>query len=765
MTRGARRAAAFGVRSYAAAALWVAPVSAQQPAPSDAPAPQTAGAPENTRPAILRVGLPTTDAFTFVTHGAAFRMSIPIEADSAGTFRLATSSLVGADGLIVPVTAWLENAAADTTRREMRLDRLGGASMVLTATLPAAGAYRGSFTLVTTRDRTARAYTVTWVRRDRPIAILGGGTIALNRAGGGVEIPFTVRDTSAAPVRLYAPSLDDLRRTGAGDTSFAVRHGTVAIRTRGEAASVENMLLLPNQARSLEMEVEDALDGPGTYSGTIAISGPDFPAVTVPVKIYARRAWYFAALALLAGIVVAELIRCLRDVVRPRLEYKRDVTALIEACETIETRSSAVAPLEGEERTVVAAVYRRLQTMHDDARRASSAAGAKELEDLRLRVQRLGEWINLRRSIEAVEPPELRDDLRTRLEPIGAYLANDGVNEQGANDDVREKMRRLPDEIRRAQRDHVIARIDAFTADVKAERGAHPASDELLNRLEEDVQGRLAIARAHAGADRLTEARATFDEARRRYVDLLAAEVQLRLGQGRASWMKDDVWNDIRKRVQDQLAFVTSAGTPEEKLAAYQRTQALFLRESARTLEAAAKVQLNAAAPPAEAKFLSEAADQAAQTTVRVAMQDLQGAAARFAAAEQAWKDYGEARKAGGQSMGAVGTDQVASPPGVVPPSLPDHGAPIRVVRVPLDGSAVLRSRSQMVDTVISVVSALIATGLGIWLLWAPDMTWGTTGDVFAALFWGLGLQQAGNETFHGLVNLLDRVGGRTATP
>src|SRR5690606_24584290 len=60
------------------------------------------------RPPVLRLGLPAADSFAFATSTSTFQGRIPIQADSAGSFRVEPESLVGPGGIRVPLTVWLD---------------------------------------------------------------------------------------------------------------------------------------------------------------------------------------------------------------------------------------------------------------------------------------------------------------------------------------------------------------------------------------------------------------------------------------------------------------------------------------------------------------------------------------------------------------------------------------------------------------------------------------------------------------------------------
>ena len=61
-----------------------------------------------------------------------------------------------------------------------------------------------------------------------------------------------------------------------------------------------------------------------------------------------------------------------------------------------------------------------------------------------------------------------------------------------------------------------------------------------------------------------------------------------------------------------------------------------------------------------------------------------------------------------------------------------------RYTRFFADGQ--IRRRRAAYDTGLTVVTLIIATLLGMKLLWAADPTWGSWDDCLTAVLWGLGL-------------------------
>jgi hypothetical protein len=720
---------------------------------------------QDARVPVVSVGMPTADSFTFAALGSSFRAEIQIEADSVGgEFRVTASPLAGPGGLQVRARHWIDKGfAADSSRQETTIEPFGDVSLVLQAELPAAGSYRGMFSIITPRSRRTHAYTVTRARRVQPVAHTGGGAVRVQTRGREVIIPFALHDTSGAVVELHAPSLEELRWVHGADTTFAVQYGSAYVRRVGGTDSLGAILLAPNRSEELEMVIKNAVDGAGTYTGKIRVAGPDFAPFSIPLKLYAREGKGAAMFLIVIGIVLAEGIRRIRGDVRPRWQRQREAAALVESLAKLEQQIAEVGAVAEEERRVLDHLNARLRSFYEDPNVGTRADADPFLADMRKRLERLPDWVNLRRRIAALQPAELRDDLHLRLDPVRDYLLASKMEDDASASNMSTVLHGLPDEIQKSLRAHLDKQIDEFMDLVKQERAAHPSDDSFLEFVEANVHKRLKEAKSLVDADQLTQAVRAFDDARIRYVDLLLGELRLRLDQPRPSWVDDTGWNKLRSTVSAELERIGAAMTPEQKLAGYEQVQALYLREAARTLAEAARKQLAIPNLEMEGKeHLEKTTTHAQESQSLAAIPDLQGAGAAFREAETAWEQYRELLvKRQGVRMSTTDTTMAASPPGVLPKEirLVAVSAPVARVYVPLSSGS-LASRILWLDLLMSGLAALFAMFLGVQLLWDPDLTWGTSADKFAALLWGLGLQQAGNEMFRGVADLVGRVGG-----
>jgi len=753
--------------------------------PASPPAPPSAPAARATTPGDLVAGDPADTLWTART--ADFRQDVRITAAANGdSVRVDAPVLRGPQGQVVPLRAWFGD---DTTKTATIVPARGAAVLHLAARLPAPGAYRGRYELITSTARTEKRFTVTLAGGPAPVvAVRGAGAAAstlglLSSIGWGdrLVIPLTVVD-SVAGTTVLTPRLETLQRHAGGDTAMAVDFHRVTVLQPDGKALPDSFVLRQDDVRNLRLRVSGIHDA-GRYNGTVRILASGAATVVAPVTVYVRRSGWLALLLIAAGIGISMLIRHYQLGLRPRLLRQRRAAELLEWLAATERQLASTGGATPDETRVIAAQRAELERIYDGqktpapdaAAPAPDAAAAPTGDDARLalvaaRLEVLPDWVNARRQVDAIPLTTPDDGIRA-----GQAKALAAVREallSGTADEVKAAaatVRGIPAAIQTALKERLEKQIAAFAAQVAGARAAHPADDAFLKSVETEVEQALARATRLAGEARLDEAAAEYDRARVSYADLLAGGLHTRLGQPAPAWLLPATrWNEIKAEVQAALALMTSARTPDARINAFEGAHGLYLRTLAAELgKAAARV---AAARPdlsAEQKApLAGVGDQANKVLGMVARRDLNGAAAEYASAETAYRAAVAALPAVPGQLG--GTTASAAPPAGGPTAvggLPGAlaGGTARLVEPPPIRRATAGQLGDAVrwrDLLLSLAVGVLAAILGMSLLWAGHLTWGSAGDMFAALLWGLGLHQAGTGTLRAS-GVLDSVLGR----
>lgn len=764
-----------------AAALLLAPaaVRAQEDAAQDSSqaAPPARDSARDTARAVT-LG-ERASAYDWQARGRSFLHVIPIfPADSSDSVTVRVSTLRARSGEEIPVRAWF---GADPTRRTAVATPLAPAMLRIEATLPDTGEYRGTFTLVVPgRPATTAEYRVTYtsadtvpgvleVRGTGPVAATLGPLAIFTRSLARVTIPLTVVDSGRGPAMVRRPELESIARNAVADTSVQIDFGRMQVFDLSGDTVPSEFKLLADESRRLRLRIP-GLDAPGRYSGTVRVAGTGLEAVVTPITVYVRHNGLLAAVLIAAGVLISTRIRRyqLRD--RPTLLRRRRAAELLEWLGTAERQLATTGGMTEEETPVAAKLRTDLERIYDhagdsvsddDAGAAAANDAAARLDLAAARLELLPEWVNARRQVRTCKTAEIRDDLLAKLAPVRQALLSGTAEEVKT---AAETVRGIPAELAKALRARLEKEIEAFEAKVKDARAANPTDDDFLKSLDAEVERRLADAKGAAEADRLAEATAAFDRAREAYADLLARELQIRLGDAAPAWMEPSDWAAMKQEVEAALALVPYAHTPEDRITRFNGALGLYLASMAAAMKSSVEKDLKREELSEEQeKQLKEIAGQTHAVLARVAARDMDGASAKFTAAEKAYRElipdlpkpkniFKTASPVGStESVPGLGA---ATAVGGVPGAIGAGGGAVLVAPEPIRrlGSREIEAAIREWDRRISWVVAVIAVVVGMSVLYAGKLTWGSVGDLFTAFLWGLGLHQVGTAGAGGLL-------------
>lgn len=708
-------------------------------------------------PPPLVIGSPAVD-YAWTSSNPVFRQTIPLSAaDTLGdTVTVQLLPLRGPRGEVARVKAWF---GSDTTATRAVIGRLGGTLLHIRADSGSAGHFDGGFVLVTPRTRTSRGFSVTWTRRGTGVAVDGAGASAatLGLFGGGrIRIPLTLVDTTGVGTSLVLPSLQSLQLMDGTETQLQVGYGTVEVQDdAGETLS--GIVELPaDRSRHLRLIVPGIREA-GRYTGKVRIAGQDAAPTVVPVTVYVRYSVWIAGLLILAGIAISDYIRRYQRKHRPLLVQRRRAAELLEALAGAERQIAATGGATADQADVIRTLREKLEAVYDDPDAGAAADAGARLVLYGARLGLLTEWVNAEREVAAVDDDAAREDLARKLAPVRAALLGGTPEEVKAAAQV---ARGLPAEIHAALRQRFLDQIATFEKEVADQRAAHPTDDPFLASMDAAVQQQLTAAAAAARAGNLAAAEARYEEARTAFAELLAQELQQRLAQPAPGWLDAARWTDLKRDVQSALTLVSTGRTSDARIQAFKGAQRLYLRQMSGALIRAVddRVARNPNLADDKKKALAGVRTQAADALDRAVRTDLHGAAVAFATAEQGYRDFLQQLAASGQQMGGTPLGEPAALAGV--PGLLGRGAVVLAPATPVRRltAAQLGAHIARRDTRISIAVAIAAMVLGISLLWAGKLIWGSAGDMLAAFLWGLGLHQAGTSTARGTLGLLDQI-------
>lgn len=687
----------------------------------------------------------------FTTSGNSVSLPIYLELDQGkvGGLRVLVDNFVGPDGSLVPVTVTLNGAAPSTPIDVTQQDR---AQVQISATLSVSGDYRSHISLFYSDKRQKSIpITITRQRNALPIQIEGLNTVATTHwfKASTVTADFIIRETSGQRASLYLPTLiglavkdGDKKRQAACDTvRFEVTGDKTYIHI-GSQASIPGKLILTK------------LRGTGEYSAKIRVASADTTPVDADLTILVKDNWLVAVFFILVGVVSSYVIRRYTKESRPKLVALRTLTDIRDALDKVQ---SDAGELDDKEKTVIDGLRNQIAILDRDlARGTTSDTGASALKDLQDKLAFLPPWLTIGRKLRNVSPPSLVGTPSAKWEAIAdSYFLTKGVG--AAPMDTLTAIRA---EIDKAVKDNLLARILEFQKTADDHKASQPASADAI---EAGVVPLLAKAKEEATNDKLLEATATFQDARRSYGRIIAQQLTAELrGQPPPGFTQEE-WDSLRRQLEVKLDEIKALRETDPALALSQ-----FEAANQHYIEALIRAMRKAVAASATALasgVLSQDAQNAVQSKLDNGIKalDIGEVALGTGQTDDARKSYQQAadalrevsneiQKAGGGQLG-FSLSQVL--PSLM--TMPSLAGIKQTTSVPESKLRAMSKRDKFTllideyDLWLNVMILLIATVVGLNVLWASDPAWGGWKAYITALLWGLGLQQAGGATQDGL--------------
>jgi len=711
------------------------------------------------KPAVGLAGIGLTGV-KLTTGVGRFSFSYPLEATADVTaLTVAVDDFHGPNDTIVKPDFTLDgkapNAPVDVKQSDRPVLRISG-------TFPYAGDYssniiithggarQASIPVVVTRQWNAIGVQIQLVDTARAEHTWPGSSAS-------ATVRFTVKESGGKPLTIYTPKV----------TQLALKQGdkqkTQARYTKAELRDAKSSLdFQPQESREYIVDVE-GLQDPGEYAGVITVGSADATAVDTAFTLFVKAGWLTAFLFIFAGVGASYLIRWWTGETRPRLDLQRRVANLNDDLDEVE-KSAVRLPL-GSGR-VFTGLRGMLARVERDIEQNAGGDRKPLLDELNVKISKLPPWLTLGNELAAVDP---QSTVQKQIDDWND-LGDSYFMELGAKAEVLDK---AIGDIRTAMKNAVTAalmkRIDEFIAGVKAYVTAHP------NARMDDVNRLADSAKKKAGGDNLAGASMDLRSAQSEYAKQAASDLNSVLSQtNAAAGFTAQSWADLATRLRAKIPEVSTEPDPAEAIARFNKINNEYLQEIISALEMlaqelASKIDSNAQlAPDAKTRL---------QTTLGEAVAALKGARGSLGSGDgnAAMESYSTASskiKEVKDALAQTGVKQLGAGRDIAS-AIVEFFAPMPQPLVINETHAVtdrevrrtslsekLSDRIQRYDLLLNVGLLVIATVLGLKLLWADNATWGGMGDYAVAFLWGLGLQQVGGAGFEGLPAVLKKITG-----
>jgi len=684
----------------------------------------------------------------FTTSVNAVSLPIYLELDQGRVagLHVDVDNFVGPDGSLVPVTVTLNGAPPSKSIDITQQDR---PQVQISATLSVSGSYKSHISLFySDRRQKSVPITVTRQRNAVPIQIEGLNTVAITRwfIPPRMTADFVIRETSGQATTLYLPTLvgfalkegDKKKQAVYNSIRFTVTDDTRGIHIGGQE-SVPGKLIVTG------------IRGTGEYSAKIRVSSADTNPVDADLTILVKDNFLVAFFFILTGVGTSYVLRRYTKESRPKLLALRN---LDDIRRTLVNLESNAGELGENEKYVFHGLRDRITEMNRELTRGATSDTGAALKDLQNKLTFLPPWLTLGRKLRTVNPPSLIATPEAKWEAF----ADTYFLKKDAGAAPLDNLAAIGAEIDKVVIDDLLKHIAAFRKTAEDHKTSQPNS---AAGIDAGVLPLLVEAEAHVTNRKLPEATTSFQAARRSYGRILAEQLVAELGGQAPPGFKEAEWRALGQQLSDKLKKVLDQSDPEGALSEFEAANRDYvggLIGAMRTAIDNSKSQVASGIVNPEAqKTLTAKLDDATKAlnngeiTLRAGQADT---------ARQSYQQAADAmREASTQITNAGGAQMGFSLSSVVPSFLTmPAGAGVReTASVPitqLPTHSVSDKLTLLIDEYdlwFNLVILLIATAVGLNVLWASDPIWGGWKAYILALLWGLGLQQAGGATLDGL--------------
>ncbi|WP_281899719.1 hypothetical protein [Phytohabitans aurantiacus] len=641
------------------------------------------------------------------------------------------------DPLSMQVPTTVEFSGRRYVGEQLVVPAQGELAFTVAADLPVGGDYRGTVAVVYGTEPLLVDLIVRRTRVTPTVAVDPIGTVQARMLWGfrptDVDVRVLLRETNGQRVVLDAPALIALTRDTRGGP-VAADYDTVQVMVDGRRT--ETVTLEPNQTREITLRVT-GLSHPGKYTGSVRLASGDTSALTSPISILLHQGILLAALAILLGVAISAVLRWYLTAYRPALTSQLRLSRLRD---DLDIALKHLTPLD--EQTEVP-LKRTVQEQLDQLRRQygqRERTGEADLTSAADKANRLPTWIRLRRAVDAAGNPT---ELVSLLSVVTAYLEADLVD---------------------PQRDALLTEADRALVELKSKAKPAATLSRALDALAADASGRSDVL-AHVDAakeamrvGKMQDANARYSEARLGLARELTDEVN-RTATGTAPIGVDPTdWNNLKRATAAAARTARAATVPESAETAYRdasrRLFGILIAGLRVATESLRKVTQQPSAGAAEDKrfgTLRMTIDQADKATTAG---DMPAARRHYEHARSLYENLEKEAVTTGR-MGPS-KNPVATAPSVAAAHLAwrpaEEKGPTTEVR--LSSATQIRIRQLVFDSLTNAVILVVAVGLGLFLLFVPDASWGGLEDWLTAILWGLGLHQVGDSVFGGFSGL-----------
>jgi hypothetical protein len=713
------------------------------------------------QPVVEFVTTPPTAETKITVDRTQWSYTLPIQSGQpAQGIRVETTPLAGPRSTSVPLTCTVDGKACSAP---FDMPANGQKQIQLSATLARTGTYQCLVTIVSEHQRQKLTLTISRTARPFPL-VLDRPIEAAASSEGGFKIRVPLREIQGEDAMIKITEVALSRQLPGQKARQQVTLAPV-LYEENKVVNKDNWPVKAWQLPVLTLNLS-GLDETGEYFGRLDLSAVDTPArLELPFRITVKYDWPTAAFWIGLGVLLSFAFATVMKGLRPRLQRQRAAALLKEDLEQLNRDlQSELGALQPDEASVLQSLAKKIDAVAAGIALGTAADSDSQLSSLDAELSVVRRWINARRRAQAISPP--LPEVQANLEKVKRFLLGEDASTlaeigkllDGAYDSMdkalQADLQRRSDQMRRFLTLPPLAGTSKATA--FEERLEKIAALDLNAQAAElaGLQGEMAVAQAQALAteiEAMPVAPLGFDQA---------------------------LWDGLKKQVLEQLKGVGTAPV-DKRLSAYEKAYGMYLdaiyQGLASTLQRFQKLMNKPGTLSGD--DLKQTAEDCKSITQELHEASNQLRANELAAAAKTLtqaKLTTETRLKALEAGGLLGTTAAAATGGAPPPAPGSAPAPPEfdftssatdfILRLPGRrqrlselSSAKVGAMIQAIDKAVGVGAFIIAILGGLLLLWVGNPTWGSGGDILAALLWGTGVHQLSNAATGSIIGILNK--------
>lgn len=717
---------------------------------------------DNPTVTLAGVGAAGVSLTTPVTNFA-FSFRLEPSADIAA-LTVSVDDFQGPNGLVVTPRVTLDGKPPDAAAEVKQADR---PELRIAASFPYAGDYKSnlvirlganrlpSIPVVVTRQWNAITAQVQMVDTARATRVLNADA----------AVRFTVKETGGKPLTIYEPKVTQLALKQGDKKLTQARYSGAALEQPGDAVErTKRLSLNPRDSREYIIDVKGIEDA-GEYSGTLSVDSPDSAPVEQQFTLFVKDCGFTAFVFIFLGLLGSYLIRRFTKETRPRLDLERRVENLGGDLDTV---AKDAAPLPLDALRVFIGMRQSLAKVERNVVQGASGDQGAALDIVNTKISKLPGWLTLGKKLAAVDPPGTVQDQIALWSGLadGYFLSDPGAKPE----DFDKQLGDIETAMNAALKAAAQKRAADFKTVVTAFQAAHANADTA------ETEALLDSAQKKADAGDVTGSASDLRQAQARYAKLAASDLNAALSKAAPDGFSDAQWKAFGDDLRKDIPAIAAEPDAEKAIAAFEALNRRYVDGIIRRLldwlpDLNTLVQGNTELSDDEKKSLKAQLDEA-ESGLKAAAASVTGGDgnAALAAYRKAVDSVKQVKdKLAKAHTGQLGAREMAA-------AIADWFAPVprplvigEVAQVPERAerqqtrAEQLTAMIQRFDLLLNLGLLVVATVLGLKLLWADNPSWGGPGDYVAAFLWGLGLQQVGGSTFEGLSAISKKVLGDDA--